>query len=345
MIVAAPIAGSSNELADWLELDVLCSVTGAAPLAAVNEALEIGEDAEPDALDDENLLQEKRLQQVVSAFDERRKAMEDSYPYQVTPDGLQLCLRDELEPGAWAYLFCLIVSAAAPDGLLDSEPVKPDLKRARELFQVCATLAAAGFRCGPAFSTGWPRPDRSQFLAKLREVYDHFGDAVVVHASPPPGAQARAKDDEIDVIAWQHTTDPGPRVGYFLGQAASGQNWDMKSLKGHVDAFHGTWFLSSPPTPMVGTIMPFCLASPSDAAALEHEEQEHVLAAIRGHNRRHALEHGELLYRHRVARFVAAGLALHARGVGPIERVADLPQVEAYVRAFRAQLRKGCGAT
>lgn len=237
------------------------------------------------------------------------------------------------------------MSAAAPNGLLSTVETKVNLPRARELFQVCATLAAAGFCGGPAFSVGWPRADSSAFLDKLREVYRHFGDGSV-HATMPLGAPAHVKDDGVDVIAWQHTSDTGPRLGYFLGQAASGDNWEKKSLKGHAETFHGTWFSSPPPAPRVGTIMPFCLTSPSDLAAPDddqpnHEDQQSI-ATLRGRNRRYALAHGELLYRHRVALFVAHGMTLHAKGVGPIERVDDLPQVIAYVQSFRETLRHEC---
>ena len=74
------------------------------------------------------------------------------------------------------------------------------------------------------------------------------------------------KDDEIDVIAWKLEPDGRPGSIYFLGQAASGADWNSKSLKSAIDPFHSTWFVQPPashPTP--GIIMPFLLSSPSDA--------------------------------------------------------------------------------
>ncbi len=335
MIVGPPIECSSNDLADWLELEVLVAERDSAPIRAVNQTLEIGEDMEPDELDEENILAERRLQQVVSAVDERRHAMGVAYPFSLDDSGTCLTLTEQIESAGYVYLFCLIVSAGAPGGLLQAGPARPDLDRARSLFQVCATVASAGFAVGPAFSTGWPRPDSTTFLEKLREVYAHFGDGQV-HAVIPLGAPRQVKDDEIDVVAWRHTNDVRPPMGYFLGQAASGADWPRKSLKGHVDTFHGTWFSQQPAArPRVGTIMPFCLPSPADADAADHEAQETIEFELR----RFQLEHEELLHRHRVASYLAEGLRLHEAGIGPIERIADLEQIVEYVTAYREQLR------
>ena len=46
----------------------------------------------------------------------------------------------------------------------------------RDLFQACATWAAAGDVKGHAYSFGFPRPDHSGFLVKLKTIYRHFAD-------------------------------------------------------------------------------------------------------------------------------------------------------------------------
>jgi len=335
MIFSAPIAGSSNELADWMELEVLTCARGEAPLGAVNESLEIAEDNEPSELDHENLANERRLQQVIAAVEERRKVIGAAYPFACDKAGTLLRLADPLTDAAYVYLFCLIVSAGAPDGILqENGPWKPDLDTARGIFQICATVASAGHVGGPAYSVGWPRSDSSGFLEKLRTVYAHFGDGKV-HAAIPPGAPAQVKDDEIDVIAWK-ADDVRPRLGYFLGQAASGNNWPAKSLKGHVDTYHGTWFLQSPAClARVGTIIPFYLPSDADAEDEDHEAQE----IIEGKLRRLGFDFPELLHRHRVARYFESGLVLHAKGVSPIEGVAETQRIRTFVDKFRAQLQ------
>jgi hypothetical protein len=342
VICGPPIKGTSNELADWLELEALSTDTGAVPVDSVNSCLEIGEDEEPEKLEEENTVEERRLTQVLSAIAERKKAIGKSYPFAVSSSGDVLSLKDSLDHGGYAYLFCLIVSSAAPDGLLSGEgPWVPDLARARTLFQACATIASAGHVVGPAYSVGWPRPDSSPFLVKLNDVYTHFGDGRA-HDKRPPGAPPKVKDDEIDVIAWTYNRDMKPRVGYFIGQAASGGNWDGKSLKGRVDRFHGTWFSKPPASQLrVGTIMPFTLPSPADADADDHESQEEIEGKIR----LTALDHGDLLHRLRVAYFVTEGAALTAQGIEPIEGLDQFDEVIAYVDAYREQLIEASDAT
>jgi hypothetical protein len=334
VICAPPSEATSNELADWLELEVLVSDQGAALLTAVNENLELDEDSEPDELDEENLVAERRLQQVATAVEERIATIGIAYPFEIDDPGKVLSLKKPFTKGACTYLFCLIVSHGAKDGLLVGGTWTPDLVTARGLFQICATVSAAGYVGGPAFSVGWPRPDSSSFLDKLRAVYACFKDGVV-HAQVPPGAPAQVKDDEIDVIAWKHSPIAMPGTIYFLGQAASGADWHEKSLKGGpVDTFHGTWFVQPPASQVtVGTIMPFTL--PTDADAGDHEEQE----VVAGRRRRDTLQHGTVLFRHRIAHYVERAIQIHAQNIGPIERIDELGLLCDYVDAYREQLR------
>lgn len=338
MICAPPDKGTSNELADWLELQALGSPGGTAPLADINEALEIEEDVEPVELDKENLEVERRLQMLVAALEERANVMGETYPFVRDDEGLRISLKEKITPGGYAYLFCLVVSNAAKDGLLEGPGAwVPDMYEARKLFQICATVSAAGHVGGPSFSVGWPRPDSSGFIAKLKEVYGLFGDGKV-HDAIPPGAPDEVKDDEIDVISWKFAFGTKPPLGYFLGQAASGANWDGKSLRGSVKKFHGTWFSQEPASDAdFGIIIPHIL--PTDADAMEDPRDDHEdQAEIEGSLRRRSQEFGKLLFRHRVARYVDEGGKLALQGIKPIERLEHLGEIEGFVKTFQAQL-------
>jgi hypothetical protein len=249
---------TSNDLADWLELEVLCSRQGRAPIKTINTPIEAAENREPQSIDGEDEVKETRLQQLFWAIDERRTVLGMHYPFVLDGSGMNLLFRQpsEITFGGATYLFCLVVSSAIKGGPLSGKgPWSPDLDRARSLFQVCATLAAAGHVNGPAYSTGWPRPDSSSFIEKLKICYAEFGDGTV-HDFPPPGSPPQVKDDEIDVIAWQHTGRARPPLGYLLGQAAAGANWNTKSLKAQVEPFHDTWFVKGPAShPRLATIV------------------------------------------------------------------------------------------
>lgn len=333
MIVGPPEDGVPNRLADWIELQAFGSPTKHAQLGDINGSLEIAEDSEPEEMDQENLLEEQRLQWLLAALEERQKTMKGSYPFDIDTSGQLISLKAQLTEGAFAYLFCLIVSNAAKGGLLAGEGAwTPNLVTARNLFQICATVASAGHVGGPAWSVGAPRPDVANFIEKLRSVYEQFGDGAV-HKDMPRGAPDQVKDDEIDVVARQRGDDKPP-MGYFLGQAATGANWKKKSLKGSVDKFHTTWFAKVPAvTPKVGIIIPFVLPSESDAHGDENLED-----AITEELRRFAAWHGELLYRQRVARFVDQGRELHKAGTRPIERIDELREIEKFVSQYQAQL-------
>lgn len=333
MITAAPLDGDSNALCDWLELEVLASREKKALLGAINQGLEMEADVEPEDFAEEDELKERRVGSVLAAIDERKKAMPKSYPFALDDACTHLTLVEAPSHGGVAYLFCLIVSSAARDGALEGAgPWTPDLKSARDLFQVCATISSAGWVRGPAFSVGHPRVDGTGFIEKLHQIYPKYGDGRP-HKQKPPWAPQTAKDDEIDILAFKHEPDGQKGTLYFIGQAASGANYRTKSVKNAVETFHSTWFEqppASPPTP--GLVFPFVLPNPDDGE--DHVSQE----VIAGENWRTAKVMGALIYRHRIAHNVDVAHELAAAGIAPIERLAELSRVGEFVTAYIAQL-------
>jgi hypothetical protein len=335
VISTAPIDGTSNELCDWLELAVLASSTGRALLSAVNLELEIEADFEPTDIATEDEQRERRIQQVLLAIEERGQSMPTAYPFERDKD--YLVLRKEPTNGGVVYLFCLIVSNGAANGLLHGEKSwQPDLARARALFQACATVSAAGYVHGPSYSVGWPRPDSSSFLDKLKTVYAHFGDGRP-HITRPTWAPVNVKDDEIDVIAWKYQPDGQGGTTYLIVQAASGNDWREKSVKSAIDVFHKTWFLQIPSIDASpGIAIPFLLPSKVDADPHDHNKQEELAGQVW----RTARKMGVLLFRHRIANCTDIAAKLSADGISPIEQLDEIPNIRAYVEEYRARLQE-----
>ncbi|MBV8756791.1 MAG: hypothetical protein JO257_05940 [Deltaproteobacteria bacterium] len=334
MVGAAPQDGDSNQLCDWLELAVLASRTQKALLSSVNLGLEMEEDFEDEDFIAQDEIRERRIQCVVAAIDERTKSMGASYPFEFDDTRGFLKLKENPSPGGYAYLFCLIVSNAAKDGLLhDNGPWKPDLKKARDLFQVCATVASAGFVRGPAFSVGYPRPDHSKFLEKLHQIYPSYCDGRP-HPVRPSWANPNANDDEIDVVAFRHEPDGLHGSQYLVAQAASGANYPDKSIKNAVGVFHQTWFVQQPATPATpGLLFPFVLRNPKDGE--DHVSQQQ----IEGEHWRTISVMGVLLFRGRLARYIDVAVELAAEdGIKPIERLGELSKVAEWVAAYVPQL-------
>jgi hypothetical protein len=336
MISAAPFDGTSNELCDWMELAALASSDGRVLLGEVNLGLEMEEDFEDEDLAQEDQTREQRVQMVLAAMDERRKAMSTAYPFECSESSSHVVLKPGISNGGSVYLFCLIVSNAARNGLLHGHgDWEPDLEKARGLFQACATVCSSGYVRGPAYSVGWPRPDSSSFVGKLKQVYERFNDGKP-HPTVPQWAPKRVKDDEIDVIAFKHERDGQGGTLYLLAQAASGKDWAEKSVKTAVETYHKTWFHQIPASPPIPAIaMPFWMPSQADNFDFDHEEQE----VIAGKYWRTSTEMGVVLYRSRIAHCVDEAVALSKTGVEPIEQLEALPTVRAYVEKYREQLQ------
>jgi len=260
---------------------------------------------------------------------ERSNALDGAYPFSIASTGLTLSLKQDLSIGDVVYLFCLLLTNSREGEILSNVWAPAIDNQVRDLFQACSTVAAAGKVQGCAISFGWPRPDDNPpFLQKLHEVYERFGEGEPV-PEPRPGASPWAKDEEIDVIAWCPTLDGAAGTFYMLGQVASGDNWEAKSIKGGpIDYFHHTWFNllpASDPTPSIfipHAVPPFAEGSRRDRI--------HLLTA----------RYGIIFDRLRLPHFASVGQQLAAANAELlIERVADMQQIEPWVQAQIAALR------
>lgn len=331
---APPSSGGSHLLADWLELAAFSSPRLSIPVDEINSALEIEEDFEPEEILDEDNLAEARIQVAISAIEERRRVMRGSYPFDLSEGGYLLNLMEPWSSaGRASYLLCLLLSHAGGDGFLAGGPL-PKLEPARDLFQASSTLCAAGACGGPAFSFGWPRPDKTRFHQKLLIVYRHFRDGKP-YATPPPGSPPHIKDGGIDVIAWSHEPDGQPGTHYLLGQVASGQDWKEKSVRQALVPFHDFWFEYRPAsTPDPAMFIPFCLPG-TETADASHVDQEDVYD---GELRYLCHLLGRIFYRYRIPRHADRAVQLAEKGIAPIERLDAVQDIAAWVGEARRLL-------
>lgn len=337
-----PIKSVPAQICDWIELKIL-QTNKPFRLSILQRAWDTQRDTEDSDIEGRNSVEddtdadglsgqsEDRIIEAVSdEFGDRATALKQAYPFELNDTGTRVSLREELNSGQQTYLFCLFLTHVRSNEVVDGTWRPQVDNRTRDLFQACSTIAAAGEVKGHAISFGYPRPGvNARFLVRLKEVYKLLGDGSRVRDRPLPGASPSPKDGEIDIIAWQPSVDGAPGVRYLLGQVASGNNWEAKSIKGvPIANFHDNWFEVRP------------ASEPEASIFIPHE----ILPSKTG-NRNEVMafkvrEFGRVFDRRRLPLCVLEGKGVAERIAGAtVERLDELPAIEAWIAAQINSLR------
>ena len=185
-----------------------------------------------------------------------------SYPFVLDDGGdILTCTLNDESFGQAAYALSLVLSnLESLSPILSGSPLHPaddEVRKLREYFQYFATAALAAEVSGDAWSFGFPRPDQSSFVDKLRRVWNVLRDGKI---GTQIGAPAQPKDDQVDVFAARLHHDRLPGFPLAEAQVTTGKNPDRKSLKGHLSAFKSRWFATHPVTEFIAyMIVPFAV--------------------------------------------------------------------------------------
>jgi hypothetical protein len=321
-----------TKLADWLELNALSSPDGRIGFGTLVSANDLAREEQPEDIAEEDTSDEQFVLAVQSEIQWRHKLIGNDYPFQIDDNGQYMQVAADISNTGAAYLLCLFLSHAKDRTVVPRKLAPKITNGVRDLFQACATVAAAGFVRGTAISFGWPRPSRTNFLKALHRVYKLFGDGKPVER-PRPAASRAVKDDGIDVIAWRPSIDNLAGTQYLLGQVASGEDWVDKSVVADSKHFHQYWFERQPGCQHQDAMfMPFCLEPPDADPAATYEE------VLTDHMQSLGYRYGNVFYRYRIAKYVADGIQVHSTGQYTIERIKDLPKIARWVKRYRRRL-------
>ena len=304
---------TSDVAADFLELSAFFS----------NDAMAFTSDLTngPSIATAEENGEEELVSSTVNRIETRQRVLDSEYPFNLDRDGdLLTCTLDERSVGQAAYILSLVLSNLRSVSPIlnhsDLHPEEDEVRKLREYFQYFATAALAAEIQGHAWSFGFPRPDRSPFLEKLKQIWGNLGDGYV---ETQLGAPSKPKDDQIDVFAARLLPDRLPGFLLAAAQVATGQDMRDKSLKGHLGAFKSRWFSTQPVTEFIAyMIVPFARA--------DNQFVDDVRTL------------GNVLHRLRVPRRVAEAGRLVEDDV-TIEGYDRLPEAVRWVTDYRSRMR------
>ncbi|WP_434107945.1 hypothetical protein [Paraburkholderia caffeinilytica] len=334
-----PLDCEVHVIADWFEFYVLMSEFSSASFRDIQRMWDRRRNAEnsaPDGRKEEFFGHdgdEQFLETILQEIRNRIEYLGEAYPFEFNASEEGLLVKEELKVGHTVYLFCLLLSNVNNAAIFELDQFSYELDNfVRDLFQACSTWAAAAVLSGSACSFGFPRPDGSNFLNKLREVYALFGEGEV-RAAPLPGVSSSPKDEGIDVIAWGHRTDAAPGRFYVLGQVATGGNWPGKSVVEYIRPFHENWFSEIPPSPPTAALfIPHCVPLTGEATL---KQQVSILTR----------RYGQVYYRYVIPKLADSGHALACNDEKlSIERADDIEHIRTWVADTLDKMRESAAA-
>ena len=255
MITGPEPSASRSRIADWLELTSLLRGRSAGS-GDLDSLLRMNSDNDRlrtvvgDGGQLENEIAEQDREELSSRVGDeivfRAATLGGSYPFEVDSDPLKISLKRVCNDSSHAaYIFMLLMSAARDSLLPKSASIIRKIDEGRRLFHLCACFGVAGLLFeGHAYWFGFPRPEKTGFAVALTVLSKLLGYSIPLEP-PPAGLPTRPKDDQVDIIGWRAFSDRRIGTLFIICQAATGDDWDGKSVYAHLGAFLD-WFDRGP---------------------------------------------------------------------------------------------------
>jgi len=311
---------------DWVELSCLANPYFTFRVAELRNAIENLDNFSTGDIAEEDAKVENEIQKILSQYEKRSLILGETYPFVFNVEDQLFEMREqsleELEIYHHAYIYCLYFSHVTKSrlfsGLIDTTNAH------RDLLQIAATIALAGYVRGNSISFGWPRPDASGFYDSLCRVVELMKEGrVKAFDDINRYLQSRPhKDAGIDVIAWRddnpHDPDPGNRQ-IFFAQVASGHNWRGKPVKEDIRFIQDYWLEQKLFRVTDAIVIPF------DFEQDDEEIKRDAISLV-------ADEFGVVIHRMRLPQYFKAGMAI--LGEKPellVERIDEIQSIGEYV--------------
>jgi hypothetical protein len=332
-VLSPPTSANAIDFAEWLELQALTRANGTSGAADLKGLFQGSED-DLAAYDGDKGEQDEELellvQEVFDELDNRSGWGGKGYPFEILRKNNVLRLRNTTPKFVClAYLLSILISFLKRFKEEQVKGVFPAYDEIEDLFQICGTVAAAGYIDGSSVSFGFPRLDPKPFYEKLKSISELMGEG-----SPKtgwePGASPKPNDAGVDIIAWRECPDRLPGLMYLLGQCATGKKWqEEKTPRSDYKDFHEYYWAQWPHSPLISaTLIPFDLRQSITKGKYKNIEEAYFWE-------RWTLtkDFGVVIDRFRLAHYYARGLAIIFHANAMVEGRRQLRDVRAWVVA------------
>lgn len=195
-------------LADWLEIQAICSEDGNSSIVDLERSLKIASKRE---------VVDQVIPQVAIELERRVISASAGYPFLFERSSLLSIKEDTAQCSV--YLFCLALSYF---GWKQKRGAKIN---PRNLFEELCGYVAANYLDGQSIVIGTAKRAKGD---DFFDAVDGFIAAIREGGSAKRNLGLRPQDDHLDIIAWRSFGDQRKNKVILFGNCASGQNWDSK---------------------------------------------------------------------------------------------------------------------
>lgn len=318
---------------DWVEFKCLSDSFNCIIIEDIKSFIELQSDFQNEDISAEDGVAESVIDSLLKELESRQRSLSSSYPFQIETGGNVISLTSDLENMSvdqHVYLYCLIFSHVSNSPILTLK--KGPTNAERDILQICSTIAAAGYVRGHSVSFGFPRPDKTNYYSKAKQVVELIkegrlrkeGEVNPLHSLSP-------KDAGIDVISWEETNDNMPGKKIYFSQVATGHNWQDKPVLHFIEIFK-TYWLDQPILSRINDAMfiPFDMIDDLDNRYTAQQFIESELSKL-----------GTIFYRRRIASWFKEGLEIYNSKQGlVVERLDECHKIIDYVGVKVMELRE-----
>ena len=261
-MIQLPSSSETEVIADWAELCCLFGSRNSLSRSKIEEVIEAA------GIEDQEILISDMWQEI----NRRTEVAGDGYPVRALVGRIETSLDWNKSP---VYVFQLLV--ASHSFFRSSRITGARWSRTAKLFENLASLAFQTYLGGKSVNVGFPR--ELGVPRGFRNCLDYLCQEIRELRGSVKSYNSSAKDENVDIVAWNPFLDNRPGQVIILAHCAAGLDWKEKVSEVSIELWRD--FINWVADPIVAFAFPFVCLNDTDWRYLSRQTRGFLMDRLR----------------------------------------------------------------